>query len=284
MPEVAKAKLLHCEPVEERSDRVLAGENEPTELTQASQGRIKRREGFGRHQFARLEREYLRSQVRQSRREVVHSRRAARDQDPVSSQWLRVRHGSNLGRRPGLADSAQHVTRSLSQQALRDAASQSLGRTRIAEPALSPDLPGVGIADDGRQAQTWTLEGGVPSERNGAPCSEPDEQRSLGPNRHRRRRVIEWRQEISHPGIVGAAFETEDALPHRRNEVLEREQLGSFLGEAEPTQACQCQHDRIQALGAFQSGAPQPGGNVAADGQDLEVSPLRAQLNRAAER
>ena len=133
---------------------------------------------------------------------------------------------------------------------------------------------------------TPSREGRVRGDRRRAAGLEPGEHAPLGRRGQARRRVVDRGDALrQRSGCVGADLERQRALRGRGGPCADVEELGCLTEPPESLESRGGQHEPVHAaviVGVVE--APQPGVDVAADADDLEIGSGREQLRAPARR
>src|SRR4029077_15965357 len=144
-------------------------------------------------------------------------------------------------------------------------------RLRVSDGALAvtPDLAAaVRFQEQPFDHQSVAVELREPSDRGAAGAVEGGEHCALGANAGAGSRVMKRLEELPQRLVSGAAFESECALTHRREHDFARQDLGRKLSLAEPFEAAQREHQRIDLTGVQLA---DPRVYIASDRKDLQI-------------
>ena len=154
------------------------------------------------------------------------------------------------------------------EQAVRECRADCLDVSDCAAVHAAIHLLSVGRADDAAQLDLPALDPRMPRDRRLTTSLQSERERSLGFAALPRKRVVERAHQLDAASVVLTAFDTDDALTHRRHELLQIEPVSDAIFEAEADQPGRGEHDCVVLI--FLQLA-QPGLDVAPQREQLQV-------------
>ena len=146
-------------------------------------------------------------------------------------------------------------------------------RDGIGDGAFAPalvELAAVGAGDQAGEREPAVGDRGVAGDRRAAGAVEHGEEGALGRERDRAAGMIDGGEQLARAAVVGARLDGDDALPDRRQELVDRQHRGGGVGASEPLQAGEREQRGVDLAGGELA---QPGLDVAAQAHHREVGP-----------